>query len=1077
MPTVPLEFPVLVTPSKEGYQLRPLFLNSPIRTAKRFRDAMDLITKDVRQLFHDFKTERETSDQLLWFAFNPKFDFERQNFYFNSGSNLVWGDFAVVRFSLKAHQIICLPSFDNFFAILSKHDSFNRQIQTIIHDRLHERKKESSSFSPSDYYASDGEFITTLSLSVTVEQENFPFEQEIESLFASLNGQQDKFSGLVELARVGSNWHDNYPNKLQRAILREDYVTRLGQLIFGTTKTAMVIVGAPGSGRTTLLHETYFRYLQAQEGAVTTIWHIDPNRVIAGMSIVGQWQRRFESILEHVIQLPTHPCLFFDNLVALFRVGKSAQSSLTLSDVLKPYLEQRALTFIAEASPEEWNVVIETDRRFADLCQIFRLEEPSVADTAHIAIKKRALLEQKYECKIENEAIERIFSLRHSLLRGTAMPGNVVSFLERLAAKYHRDKVGVTQVEAAIGEMSQMTSHLLVRKKILVKKEVESALSAQLIGQEEAVHCLVNVVEIVKARLQDPKKPIASLLFIGPTGVGKTQAAKVLSHYLFTDEAQLIRLDMNEFVTDADVGRLIGNWGRPDGLLTTQIRLHPFCILLLDEIEKAHPAIHDLLLQVLGEGRLTDVLGRTTDFTNTIIILTSNLGSEQASHHVGFVKRDVHNQATSYRAAVEDFFRPELLNRIDRMVVFKSLALQDAIAISRLQMENLLQRDGFVRRTTILNISEKALMEVAQRGFDAVLGGRALKRAIERDLTILAATQLVKLQATQPILLDIDWINDHLQPHITALIPVQAEKDVNTLFKQSLTLENVSILLEFVTDLRIRLYTLRDSQKLELNTPSDEGRFLLTMQESVFDIKETLDEMLWAIETARDPTETRFIVGRQEARVHFSWSKNRYIGGSDLYPHQDIRDYLEEMYVLAPRLIKHSQSKYLNLFINAKFLGFFCRGLEMKQQEKLQLTLHSRVQGSGDKELNYLLLAYEKALSYLGIEATRITPTTPGFRYLHIKGPCLHTLLSGEEGIHLFHPPNENALPIQVSLNISITKPILNIIRDYVLPEENSHKSGVLSDLRTSLLNSSILGAHEWALLWYANLPVEEINF
>jgi ATP-dependent Clp protease ATP-binding subunit ClpC len=740
---------------------------------------------------------------------------------------------------------------------------------------------------------------------------------------------------------------------------------------------------------------------------------------------------------------------------------------MTLSDVLKPYLEQRALTFIAEVTPAEWNVVMETDRRFADLCQVFRLNEPSMIDTARIALKARGRLELLHECEIDNEAIERVFALTHSVLRSMARPGNVVAFIERLAAKYRYCKVGVEQVEIAINEITQMSSSVLNRKKTLDRKKVEQSLSAQLIGQTAAVDSLVDVIQTVKAGLQDPKKPISTLLFIGPTGVGKTQAAKVLARYLFGKESQLIRLDMNEFVTDADVGRLIGSWGRPDGLLTMQVRHQPFSILLLDEIEKAHPAIHDLLLQVLGEGRLTDALGRTTDFTNTIIILTSNLGAEQASRNLGFVERDVKNQASSYRAAVEDFFRPELLNRIDRLVVFNALALQDAVVITRLQLDSLLQRDGFVRRTTILNISEKAVLEVAQRGFDAVLGGRALKRAIERDLTALAAKQLVGISSTHPIILDIDWVNEHLQPNITALMPVSQEKPASKPIE--MTLSNVKDLSDFVFNLRARLYTLRDKAGVKLDiVASEELRFLLTMQETVFDIKEQLDEILWGMETARDPNEASF--NNQKTNVKFT-AKYKYaenIKNADFYAYQDIRDYLEEIYVLAPKLIQESQNHWLSLLMKTRFISYFSLGLEQNMLDKVKLKLHSRVHGSGDKALDYLLNSYEKTLAYLGIETTRQLGRE--FRCLEMKGPRLHRLLSLEEGIHLFHPPNENALPIQVSLSDLNNNQHLQIIRHYALDE----KAGVLSDLRTGLLNRTMLAANEWALLWYLQLPVEE---
>jgi len=1092
MPTVPLEFPVLVTPSKEGYHLRPLFLNSPSRTAKRFRDAVDLLTRDVRRHFRAFETERESIDELLWFAFNPNFKFELQKLCFSLGPYMVFGDFAVVRFFIKGHHILCLPKFDNVFAIVSEnvfeHGNFNEQLTSIVHDQLQEqRKEEPSEFSPNNYYANGGEFVTTISVQIHVKRAKFPFEKNMEGWFASLTDQQQQFSGAAEIARVGSNLRDHYPSRLQRASLRDNFVNRLGDLIFGSTMTAVVIVGRPGCGRTTLLHETFYRYIQEQESQsksqVAALWHIDPNRVIAGMSIVGMWQRRFESILEYVIQRPRktppnlRPRLFIDNLVALFRIGKSAQNSLTLSDVLKPYLEERSLTLIAEASPEEWNVVMETDRRFADLCQVFRLNEPSVADTARIALLERARLEQEHECEIENDAIERIFALIHSLLRSTAMPGNVVSFLERLAAKHRHGKVGVAQVEIAINEISRMKSDLLDRQKILRFDSVRQNLEAQLIGQAEAVKCLVEVVQTVKAGLVDPKKPMATLLFIGPTGVGKTQAAKVLTRYLFTDESQLVRLDMNEFVTEADVGRLIGTWGRPDGLLTTQVRHQPFCILLLDEIEKAHSTIHDLLLQVLGEGRLTDALGRTTDFTNTIIILTSNLGAEQVNRRLGFAERDRQNQASSYQAAVEDFFRPELLNRIDRIVVFKSLELHDAIAITRLQLGDLLHRDGFVRRTTILNISEAALVSVAQRGFDTILGGRALKRAIERDLTALAATQLVNLTATQPIILDIDWNNEHLQPRITALQP--APKATQVFSAQESSLENVSHLLEWVSHLRERLYILRKAINVELSDATDEVRLLLTMQESVFEIKEQLDEMLWAMETARDPIETRFTFSGKPAHFQFSWTNGQCINSADFYAHQDIRDYLEEMYILAPKLILESQANWLNLLMNSTILGFFCQGFESNQQEVLTLTLLSRVHGSGAHELDYLLTAYEKALAYIGVETTRLSPSLSGSRELQIKGPRLQTLLSGEPGIHLFHPSNENALPIQVSLapiETLATSNTLQIIRSYALPKKGDN-TNVVTDLRTGMLNRSQLKAYEWALLWFTQLPDEDRLF
>jgi ATP-dependent Clp protease ATP-binding subunit ClpC len=947
VPKVNLEIPVLVTPSKDSYHLKPLFLDHPVSNARRFRDAMDLLVKQVRRYFRSFQTERETIDDLLWMTFNPKLKLEFQKLYFSLGQHMIFGKFIVIRFFLKQHQFVFFPAF-NKFAIINDHDDFFEQVTNIVREQMQlERKLEN--FSSKDYYAVGGEFVTALNVSINVKRAKFPFENTFMNWFASLSNQQQKFSGASEITRVGSNLLDKYPNKLQTALLRDVEVETLSNLVFGEKMTAVVIIGSPGCGRTSLLHECFYRYLQKNQSKTTTIWHLDPNRIIAGMSIVGMWQRRFESILEYLIKPSPEkrPRLFIDNIVALFRIGKSAQNSLTLSDVLKPYLERQALTFIAEASQEEWNIVMETDRRFADLCQVFRLNEFNITDTASVALLERSRLEQLHNCKIDNESIERIFALTDSLLTTSAKPGNIVNFMESLAIRHN--KVGIAEVEAAVNDISNINREFLNSQHTLISEKVQQNLAAQLIGQIEAVDCLVNVVQTIKAGLQDPKKPMATLLFIGPTGVGKTQAAKVLTNYLFTDESQLIRFDMNEFVTEADVGRLIGDWRKPEGLLTSQIRHQPFCVLLLDEIEKAHPKIHDLLLQVLGEGRLTDALGRTTDFTNTIIILTSNLGAAQASRNLGFIDKRA-EENSNYRAAVEDFFRPELLNRIDSLVAFKSLIFKDAIAITKIQLNDLLQRDGFVRRTTILNISESALRQVTRRGFDSLLGGRALKRGIERDLTALAAKQLVKLQATQPIILDIDWKDERLEPKITALIASSNKKQVRV--SEIPSIDIITEKLSLVIDLREQLYVLRTENDIDLSSSSEEMRFILSLQESLFELKEQLDELLWNMETARDFTEIRFTV------IKYNWTNSQVINAADLYAHQDIFDYLEEIYVIAPKLIQELNSNWVNLLMKIKFAEFFCQ--ELNNQQKIILVLQSRVYGSGDKELNYLLMLMKK---------------------------------------------------------------------------------------------------------------------
>jgi ATP-dependent Clp protease ATP-binding subunit ClpC len=208
---------------------------------------------------------------------------------------------------------------------------------------------------------------------------------------------------------------------------------------------------------------------------------------------------------------------------------------------------------------------------------------------------------------------------------------------------------------------------------------------------------MADVVAIAKARLNDPGRPLGTLLFLGPTGVGKTAAAKALVRYLYGDESRLLRFDMNEYLDASSLARLTGTFAQPDGLLTAAVRRQPYCVLLLDEIEKAHPAVFDLLLQVLGEGRLTDSLGRTSDFTSAVVIMTSNLGTREAAASFGLRPSGASREEACLDAA-RRLFRPEFLNRIDRLVPFDALGRAQVAAIADRLIADLFRREGLVHR-------------------------------------------------------------------------------------------------------------------------------------------------------------------------------------------------------------------------------------------------------------------------------------------------------------------------------------------------------------------------------------------
>ena len=266
-----------------------------------------------------------------------------------------------------------------------------------------------------------------------------------------------------------------------------------------------------------------------------------------------------------------------------------------------------------------------------------------------------------------------------------------MKILRQLAIKHKFGVVDADEVRTEFQEFSGMHQDIFDENYTFEENEVHDKIAANLVGQKAAVESLTNVIEIVKAKLNNPDKPLSSFMFIGPTGVGKTQAAKVLTEYLMGDVDSMIRFDMNEYIDAGAVQRLTGDYYNPEGQLTGKVRYRPFGVLLLDEIEKAHPKVHDLLLQVLDDGRLTDSLGRTVDFTNMIIIMTSNVGARQASMRLGF-KTSERDETAVYRKAVENKFRPEFINRIDKVIVFNPLDKNAIKKIVKLQLETLSER-------------------------------------------------------------------------------------------------------------------------------------------------------------------------------------------------------------------------------------------------------------------------------------------------------------------------------------------------------------------------------------------------
>jgi ATP-dependent Clp protease ATP-binding subunit ClpC len=782
-----MKIPLFVTHRKDiGYRLRCLFLPEIDAVATRYEAALSKLRQAIVEHFRGTRIDRDTLDERLWLTFAPELRFELVPLGFDSGRRWVEGLFAAAHFSVGGRRYACLPQLDGTVADLGEPHLDRAQRSERLVARIQaffreQRKEQGEAFDPQRYLAAVNDELGELELSLHLAPGRFPFEPDGDPRTALRDdGIGD---GPTEMARVAADLNEQHPGGLIDTVLRDAAVQEVEQAIYrsatGAGAGAFVLVGPRGAGKTALVHGALRRFIGRHPGVdrarLQKIWQLDPLRVISGMSIIGQWQRRMAVVLQHLrsrlretcaIDRPDH--LYCDNLVALLSIGKSSQNTLTLADVLRPHLEKRAFTMIGEATPEAWQKVQQRDRRFADLFRVIRVDAPPHATALRIVSARRAELERRHGCTISAAALAELLKMERRFAADEVLPGSAIRVLDRLALRHAQRDVGRDEVMAAYTAAYHFRAKIFSRHVGLAPADAAAHFAARLIGQPAARAALVDVVALVKSGLAPPGKPLGSLLFIGPTGVGKSEAAKLLADYLFEDDGGLVRFDMNEYVDAGALDRLIGDAARPDGQLTAAVRQRRACVLLLDEIEKAHPAVHDLLLQLLGEGRLTDALGRTTDFSQCVVVLTSNLGAAAANRRTGFMQQAA-DTAHTYREAVERFFRPEFLNRIDQLVSFAPLGVADTAAIARLQIERLMARDGFVRRLSFLNVSEPALEHLAQLGHDEALGARALKRGIERALTVPIAQQLASSTGGQPMVLDVAFEHGVLATRATLL--------------------------------------------------------------------------------------------------------------------------------------------------------------------------------------------------------------------------------------------------------------------------------------------------------------------
>ena len=773
--------PVLVTEQKQPNSstttqlVRPLFSLENTEQAESLQRALNKLVNSLRAKIELLGREAR-HESVAEMCYAPALTAKTVDVRLNLGAENFDCRYLLVSLAGFGRRLVFTPNVPDVWFELDKGEDLQARAMEVLdeHFRRLERLHGRGTQNPAAHNFVGKTWLTSVDFDVSLPQ---IFEPKEENLFALL-GMSEKMNGAEELRKTGRNLDSLYPNDLERTAGRERELTRLTELLDSSDDRPVLLIGKPGVGKTALVHEYVYREVEkrsSRRAAERNTWLLAPARLISGMMYVGQWEERLLAILKEARE--KKHLLYFEDLLGLFFAGQSRDSNLSMAQVLKPFVEKREVRILAEITAEGWRVLQERDRSFADLFQIVRLTETSDGETLQIILRVRRELEQTYDCRFALDSLPVALDLTRRYLREAAFPGKAVGFLKQLAVKFRAREITRADVLNEFEAKSGLSVAFLDDKIKLERAAVIEKLSGGIIGQSAAAAAAADVISIAKARLNDSARPLASFLFLGATGVGKTEAAKQIARYLYGAEDKLLRFDMNEFVSPFDAARLIGTFEQPEGLLTSAIRRQPFAVILLDEIEKAHPDVFNLLLQLMGDGRLTDALGRTADFTNAIILLTSNLGAREAGVKLGF-RQTNETDSHIYRQTAEKFFRPEFFNRLDRIIPFERLQRAEVEQIAAKQLVKVLARDGLLRRNCKLNLSPEAMTVIVDEGYHPQLGARALKRAIEKHLTAPVAAALSALPPDAPLIVNIGVKNKKIAVAVEEIKPVALARSV-----------------------------------------------------------------------------------------------------------------------------------------------------------------------------------------------------------------------------------------------------------------------------------------------------------
>src|SRR3954447_4139034 len=581
--------------------------------------------------------------------------------------------------------------------------------------------------------------------------------------------------------------------RIDPVIGREEEIEQTVEILARRRKNNAVLIGEAGVGKTAIVEGLARRIAEGDVPATLSgarLVALDLAGMVAGAQYRGQFEQRLKTVLEEVAASEGRVVVFVDELHTILGAG-NAEGAMDAASMLKPLLARGELRMVGATTLSEYRQ-IERDGALARRFSPVMVEEPSVEDTVAILRGLRGAYEAHHGALIDDTALEAAARLGDRYITEYHLPDKAIDLVDQAAARVKlrtgpgndelerlRDRaehlraekqaagdaeayedagkikleidglearidafaadgetgpavVGEVEVAAVVAARTGIPVGELVEGELARLQELESDLHQRVIGQDQAVEAVADTIRRARVGLSEGDRPLGSFLFLGPTGVGKTELVKALAERLFATEKSLVRIDMSEYREPHTVARLIGSppgyVGYGDGgQLTEPVRRRPYSVILLDEIEKAHPDVWNVLLQVMDDGRLTDGEGRTVDFTNTVVVMTSNLGAGEAKRGIGFVLGEDQGGEERMRAAARSAFLPEFLNRIDEIVCFRPLEPAQVERIAELVVASTAERLR-TERGIELTVSDELVARLAEDGFDATFGARPLKR-------------------------------------------------------------------------------------------------------------------------------------------------------------------------------------------------------------------------------------------------------------------------------------------------------------------------------------------------------------